>query len=127
MRDFDCHMICVMHTPYGPMRNFVDEMTAREAQPGTLSLSLAHGFSWGDHPRVGARTLAITGADPALAKRIARELGENPFSMRRRIMRPYSDVADALDRALGSSAGPSFWPTSRTAKLSFCSREEFWR
>src|SRR5690606_38988233 len=76
MRDFDCHMICAMHTPYEPMRTFVDEMTAREAEPGVLSLSLAHGFPWGDHPRVGARTLAITDADPALAERIARELGE---------------------------------------------------
>ena len=24
MRDYDCHMICAMHTPYEPMRGFVD-------------------------------------------------------------------------------------------------------
>lgn len=106
MRDFDCRMICAMHTPYEPMRGFVDAMSAREREPGILSLSLAHGFPWGDHPRVGARALAVTDADPALAERVARELGEKLFSLRHGIMRPYPDIAGALDRALAAGAGP---------------------
>lgn len=106
MRDFDCRMICAMHTPYEPMRGFVDAMSAREREPGILSLSLAHGFPWGDHPRVGARALAVTDADPALAERMARELGEKLFSLRHGIMRPYPDIAGALDRALAAGAGP---------------------
>lgn len=106
MRDFDCRMICAMHTPYEPMRSFVDEMITRESEAGVLSLSVAHGFPWGDHPRVGARTLAITDGDPVLAGRIARELGEKLFSLRHGIMRSYPDIAGALDRALASQAGP---------------------
>lgn len=106
MRDFDCRMICAMHTPYEPMRSFVDEMIAREREPGMLSLSLAHGFPWGDHPRVGARTLAITDGDPARADRIARELGRKLFSLRHEIMRPYPDIAGALERALANPRGP---------------------
>lgn len=106
MREFDCRMICAMHTPYAPMRDFVDAMSAREAEPGVLSLSIAHGFPWGDHPRVGARALAITDGDPRLAQRIARELGEKLFSLRHGIMRPYPDIQGALDRVAASRGGP---------------------
>jgi microcystin degradation protein MlrC len=106
MREYDCRMICAMHTTYEPMRGFVDWMASREKEPGVLSLSLAHGFPWGDHPRVGARALAITDGDADAAGRIARELGEKLFSLRHGIMRPYPGIAGALDRAIASSAGP---------------------
>jgi microcystin degradation protein MlrC len=53
MRDWDCRMIIAMPTPQQPMRGFVDAMSARESEPGVLSLSLAHGFPWGDHPSHG--------------------------------------------------------------------------
>ena len=106
MRDVDARMICAMHTPYAPMRGFVDRMTARQSEPGILSLSLAHGFPWGDHPRVGARALAITDGDAALAEKVAGELATELFSLRREIMRPYPDIDGALDRALAAPAGP---------------------
>ena len=106
MRDRDCRMICAMHTPYAPMRGFVDRMTARESAPGILSLSLAHGFPWGDHPRVGARALAITDGDAGLAERVAGELAEELFSLRHGIMRPYPDIDGALDRAIAAADGP---------------------
>lgn len=107
MRDYDCRMICAMHTPYEPMRGFVDAMKAREASaPGILSLSLAHGFPWGDHPRTGARMLAIADGDAALAQEVARELGQGLFALRHGIMRPYPDIAGALDRALAVESGP---------------------
>ncbi len=64
MRDWDCRMILGMATPQQPMRGFVDAMSAREGQDGVLSLSIAHSFPWGgDHPRVGARALAICDGD----------------------------------------------------------------
>ncbi|WP_199899183.1 M81 family metallopeptidase [Sneathiella glossodoripedis] len=58
MRDFDCRMILALPTPSGPMREFVDSMIAREGKDGILSLSIAHGFPWGDHERTGTRALA---------------------------------------------------------------------
>lgn len=106
MRDFDCRMIHAMHTPRQPMRDFVDWMISREGEPGILSLSLAHSFPWGDHPRVGARALAITDGDPQLAERVARELGERLFSLRNEIRRPQIDIQTALDRAVASKGGP---------------------
>jgi microcystin degradation protein MlrC len=106
MRDYDCRMICAMHTPYEPMRGFVDRLKQRESEPGVLSLSLAHGFPWGDSPRVGARMLAITDGDADKAGRMAREIGCELFSLRREIMRPYPDIAGALDRAAAADEGP---------------------
>jgi microcystin degradation protein MlrC len=106
MREVDARMICAMHTPYEPMRSYVDRMMAREKEPGILSLSLAHGFPWGDHPRVGARAIAITDGDPDLAGRVASEMAAELFSLRREIMRPYPDIEGALDRALAAPAGP---------------------
>jgi len=106
MRDDDCRMICAMHTPYEPMRGYVDRMKHREKEPGILSLSLAHGFPWGDHPRVGARALAITDGDAELAGRVAREMREALFPLRHGIMRPYPDIHGALDRAVAAPAGP---------------------
>lgn len=106
MRDFDCRMIHAMHTPFQPMRGFVDGLIARETEPGILSLSLIHGFPWGDHPRVGARMLAITDDDPARAAALAEELGGELFALRHQIARPYPDIEGALDRAVAAEAGP---------------------
>jgi microcystin degradation protein MlrC len=51
-------------------------MTALEREPGVLSVSLAHGFPWGDTPEVGTRVLVVTDGDAALAARHAAALGE---------------------------------------------------
>jgi microcystin degradation protein MlrC len=106
MRDFDCRIIMAMPTPEGAMRAYVDAMIAREAEPGVLSLSLAHGFPWGDHPRTGARALAVTDGDAGLAERMARELGEKHYAERKAIYQPVHDIATALNMAEAAPAGP---------------------
>lgn len=106
MRDFDCRMIHAMHTPFEPMRSFVDRLIAREADAGVLSLSLIHGFPWGDHPRVGARMLAITDGDAERAEALAEEFGRHLFTLRGEIARPYPDIDGALERVATASAGP---------------------
>lgn len=106
MRDFDCRMIIAMPTPSGPMREFVDAMTAREGQDGILSLSIAHGFPWGDHPRTGTRALAICDGDSTVAEAAARELGLSLYALRHRLHREIADIVRALDMAEAESAGP---------------------
>ncbi|MDQ0313607.1 M81 family metallopeptidase [Amorphus orientalis] len=106
MRDFDCRMIHALHTPFEPMRGFVDTLLDRETEDGILSLSLIHGFPWGDHPRGGARMLATTDGDPEKAATLAEELGRHLFSLRTEIARPYPDIAGALDRVEAATAGP---------------------
>ena len=106
MRDFDCRMILAMPTPSGPMREWVDAMTARESEPGVLSLSLAHGFPWGDHPRVGTRALAICDGDEAKAGQEAERLGRSLYALRHALHTPYATIDEALDQAQAEPAGP---------------------
>jgi len=106
MRDYDCRIIMAMPTPDGAMRAYVDAMSAREGEPGVLSLSLIHGFPWGDHERTGARALAVTDGDADLAARMARELGGKLFAERHEIFQPVHDIPTALDMAAAAPAGP---------------------
>ncbi len=106
MRDHDCRIVMAMPTPEGAMRAFVDAMAAREAEPGVLSLSLVHGFPWGDHPRIGARALAITDGDPALADRLARDLAGRLWDQRQAILQPVHDIPAALALAAAAPSGP---------------------
>ena len=102
---FDCRMIGMFLTPYEPMRGFVDEMIAREAEPGVLSLSLAHCFPWGDVPTCGAQMLAVTDHDPALAARLAREFGQKFYTMRHEVEPSLHSLDGALDKALAVKEG----------------------
>src|SRR5690606_37587788 len=40
MRDHDCRIICALHTPYEPMRGFVDAMAAWKGKDGVLHAGL---------------------------------------------------------------------------------------
>lgn len=106
MRDYDCRMIIAMPTPDQPMRGFVDAMQAREANDGVLSLSIAHGFPWGDHPRVGTRALAICDGDADLAQSEATRLGQTLWTMRHELHRDIPDLSRALDMAQAEPNGP---------------------
>lgn len=106
MRDRDCRMILAMPTTGQPMRGFVDDMSAREGQGGILSLSIAHGFPWGDHPRVGTRALAICDGDAGAAEAEAERLGCALYDLRHDLHRPLPDIDAALDMAQAEPAGP---------------------
>lgn len=104
MRDYDCRMMAMYHTPFEPVRAYVDRMSAMEGKDGVLSVSLAHGFPWGDTPRVGTRVLVITDGDADLAASRARALGRELWEMRGQL-RVYPDMETAIDRALGIRDG----------------------
>ncbi len=106
MRDHDCRIICAMHTPYEPMRTFVDGMSAREGKDGVLHVGLVHGFPWGDHPRTGARSLVITDGNVDQAETLAKELADELQSIRDGLNRPHPTIDAALDRALAHTSGP---------------------
>ncbi|MEH6738357.1 MAG: M81 family metallopeptidase [Sulfitobacter sp.] len=104
MADFDCKMVMALPTPSGPMRDFVDEMQAQEGKDGILSLSIAHGFPWGDHPRVGTRALAI--CDGTGAEQVAETLGRKLYDLRHVLNTEIPDIARALDLAQVEADGP---------------------
>lgn len=105
MRDYDCRMIAVYHTPFEPVRSYVDRMSAMEGQGGILSVSLVHGFPWGDNPRCGTRSLVITDGDAELAASRAQELGQELWDLRHDL-RTFPSMQEGLDRAVASNGAP---------------------
>jgi len=83
-----------------PLRGFVDQMIAHEGRDGILSLSLAHGFPWGDVADVGVRMLAVADGDEALAAATARHYGETLFALRKELSPACLTVDAALEVAL---------------------------
>lgn len=106
MAAYDCRMISMHMTPVEPMRGFVQRMRALEGRDGVLSVSLGHGFPWGDVADVGTKTLVVTDGDPAGAAALAETLGRELFALRGRTLPQYLGIDAALDRALAVDGGP---------------------
>ena len=102
---YDCRMLGLYPTTREPMQSFVARMAADfERRPGVLSVSLVHGFPWGDTPEVGTAALAVTDADPALAASVAREMGEWAWEHRDEILPPFVGLPAAVQAILGAPA-----------------------
>jgi len=102
----DCEMIATVHTSREPARSFVDRLQAMEGKDGVLSISIAHGFGWGDVPEMGTKVLVYTDGDEAKAKALARRLADELIGMRDRLAPPNPSIDAALDEALGVEGGP---------------------
>ena len=61
-----------MHTSRDPARAFVDRIQALEGKDGILSISVAHGFAWGDVPEMGTRSWSTPTATRRKAQALAR-------------------------------------------------------
>ena len=107
----DTAMALVVHTTREPGRGFVARMQALEGRDGVLSVSLTHGFEWGDVPDMGTKVLVYTDARQdaggALGRAIAQQLVDELRSLREHF-RPSTlglDVDAALDAAM-ANPGP---------------------
>lgn len=94
MAAYDCRMIGMFRPTAQPLRDFVDHLSRQEGRDGILSLSLVHGFPWGDVPDVGAKLLAIADGDVERATAAARHYGEAFCAMRKELS-PASLTIDA--------------------------------
>jgi microcystin degradation protein MlrC len=101
----DCRMLGIFPTTREPLRGFVDRMTALEGREGILSVSLGHGFPWGDTPEVGMRTLVVADGDAAKAAALAERLGQEIWSLREKITPPFLTIDEAVTRVDGHGAG----------------------
>ncbi|MFK7940643.1 MAG: M81 family metallopeptidase [Roseovarius sp.] len=106
MHRHPCKMINMYLTKTSPMREFVDQMTRLEQQRDILSVSLIHGFPWGDVADVGAQTLVVTDANPQLARHHAEQLGRAFFELRDQVSCNALPLDVALDRAGEATRGP---------------------
>lgn len=105
---FDCRMVGLYPTSRRPLRTFVDEMIEEEGRNGVVSISFGHGFQFADLPGVGAKVLAITDANEALARTVARGFGLKVYGLRKEIgFESLSlPMGDALGQALQTVKGP---------------------
>jgi microcystin degradation protein MlrC len=102
--------LVVMHTSRQPARGFVDRLMALEGHDGILSISISHGFPWGDVPDMGTQVLVYSDAkaDPGAAKgkALARRLADELSALRHALAVPQPGIDTALDEALAFHDGP---------------------
>ncbi|MDB5943174.1 MAG: MlrC family protein [Ramlibacter sp.] len=102
----DCEMITLVHTSRQPARGFVDRMQSLEGKDGILSVSLTHGFPWGDVPEMGTKVLVYADGDAAKAQKLARQLADEVIAMREQLTPVSPGIDAALDEALAFDGGP---------------------
>jgi len=95
----DPQMVGIWRTSLPTMRRFIDRIQALEGDGSILSISLVHGFPWGDVADVGARVLVVVNQDATVAQSVADMLAREFWEMRDAVATPYLSVDDALDRA----------------------------
>ena len=98
----DCEMIVLMHTTREPARSFVDKVSGLEGKDGVLSISITHGFPWGDVPAMGTKMLVYTDGDAQKAHSCAASLATELKGMREQLNVSYPDVNAALDAAIAT-------------------------
>lgn len=96
---YDCQMISIMHTSRQPMRSFVDHLFELEKQAGILSISVVHGFPWGDVPGMGSKLLVYTDNDADAAAQLAERLGQQLIALRDDLQAEYLPLEQALANA----------------------------
>jgi microcystin degradation protein MlrC len=99
-------MIVTMHTSRDPARAFVDRIMALEGKDGILSISISHGFPWGDVPDMGSKVLVYSDGDAAGGQRLAQRLADELAGLRDALGVPYPGIDDSLDAALAFDGGP---------------------
>jgi microcystin degradation protein MlrC len=102
---FDCRTIGRFHTTREPMKTFVHDMTQAQRRPGVASVSLIHGFPWGDVPDMGAKCLVLAD-DIAVARQTAEEFGQRLMTLRELTFTPPAPLEQALDTALSYEETP---------------------
>lgn len=96
---FDCRMIGFYPTTTEPMRSLVDKCFAAEKRSGVLSVSIGHGFPWGDTPETGTKILAVADGDAALAQSVATGIGHDIYAHREALLPKFPKIEDALGAA----------------------------
>jgi microcystin degradation protein MlrC len=101
---FDCRMIGLYPTVMEPFAGFLRELRALEGRDAVLSISIAHGFPWGDVSELGTKVLVIR--DDADGSALASRLGRRLRELRDEIEPPWLALDEALDRAVRAPPGP---------------------
>lgn len=97
---WDSGVAGIYHTHRPAVRALVDRMQSWEASGCALSVSLVHGFPWGDCADLGTRSLVVTDGDSHAATRLAQELAVAARNVALASERDEVSLKDAIDQAL---------------------------
>jgi microcystin degradation protein MlrC len=101
----DCQMVTIIHTTAEPARSFIQRLQALEGRDGVLSISLTHGFPWGDVPDMGTKVLVYTDNNQPQGDALARRLADELIAMRQALATPWHGIDQAIDLALAAPPG----------------------
>ncbi len=102
---YDCRTIGRFHTMREPMKGFVRDMQALEARPDVASVSLVHGFPWGDVADMGAKVVVLAD-DAGTARALSEALGRQLIGLREATFTPPLPLDEAVKAALAEPEGP---------------------
>jgi microcystin degradation protein MlrC len=89
-----------------PMSRLIEEAHRMEEKEAVETVTVAAGFPWSDFEDVGLSFIVTTNEDQALADRLADELQELAWGMRRDFLVKPVPVRDALRRVKKAEGGP---------------------
>jgi microcystin degradation protein MlrC len=86
-------------TDEAPLTKLVEKVAAVRKLPKVLSSSLMLSFPYADVVEFGSATLVVTDNDPALAQKLADELGQELWSMRKELAGSFLTVPESVTQA----------------------------
>ncbi|MFO8059144.1 MAG: M81 family metallopeptidase [Bacillota bacterium] len=93
-------------TGWGPIEKLMERAFAWEEEPGVINASVYGGFVYSDIEDAGLSFLATTDGDPGLARRVASDLAEAAWEMRRDFVARMLPPREAVERAIVATSGP---------------------
>ncbi|MGV3479300.1 MAG: M81 family metallopeptidase [Sphingobium sp.] len=79
---FDCAQIDIYYTAAAPMRDLLAELELIEEDPEILSISIIHGFPWGDSADLGTKILVYVRSDIERGRALAADIGNRMIGLR---------------------------------------------
>ena len=89
-----------------PMKRLIEEAHRMETIPGVEAITVAAGFPWSDIPEAGMSFIVHTNDDQALAYKLACELSDLAWSLRRDFLVKPTPLREALRHVKMSQEGP---------------------
>lgn len=115
-------MLGQFHTTREPMRSFVDKTDVMvENDNGLLSVTLGHGFPWGDTTDTCACVIVVTDNNDNKANEIANDLADDFFALRHKIQTQAFSINKALSFVFNEKSSSDSLMKAKPIVIADCS------